>query len=458
MPDVTERFAPTRPRTPGHAFGLGALVALLSLIFMAATASPALAKYASIVIEVDTGRVLYARNADSQKYPASLTKMMTLYMLFDAMEKGKANLKTRLPVSSRATAQPPTKLGLKVGDTIAVEDAIKALVTRSANDVAVVVAEFVGGSESNFGTLMTNRARALGMKNTTFRNASGLPDTKQVSTARDMATLAIALRRDHPQYYHFFGISSFQWAGATIRSHNHVLRKYDGADGLKTGYINASGFNLATSAKRNGRTLVGVVFGGKTAGWRDRHMMSLLDDAFAQGTTMVSLPPPGRKPDPMLASAAENPTDVLPPDDPTNVASVIPAAKPAVTQTSIAATQSAAALGGPAGLAPPVATTQIISTWGIQVGAFAAFTSASEQAARAARMLQAAVPHSHAAVTPLEGDAGMIYRARVLGLPSETEARAACTRLRSFEAGCVVVPPDDIDVALIRVNSRAEAR
>ncbi len=451
MPDVTERFAPIRPRFPGSSFGLGVLVALLSVVLMAATASPALARYASIVIDVESGRVLYARNADTRKHPASLTKMMTLYMLFEAMEKGKANLKTRLPVSARATGQPPTKLGLRQGDTIAVEDAIKALVTRSANDVAVVVAEFLGGSEVNFASMMTKRAHGLGMKNTTFRNASGLPNSAQLSTARDMATLSIALRRDHPQHYHFFGITSFQWAGQTIRSHNHVLRKYEGADGLKTGYINASGFNVATSARRNGRNLVGVVFGGKTSGWRDRHMMTLLDNGFQTATMMASLPTPGRKPDPtserLLASIAENPTDALPPDDPADVVSIIPAAKPVLGTATTAATTATAALTVPM-------ATQAISTWGVQVGAFSAFTSASEQAARAARMLQGAAPESHAAVTPLEGDGGMIYRARVLGLTSENDARAACSRLRSIDTNCVVVPPDDIDVALIRVNAR----
>lgn len=415
---------------------------------MAAAASPAVAKYASIVIEVETGRVLHARDAETRKHPASLTKMMTLYMLFEAMEKGKANLKTRLPVSARAVGQPPTKLGLRQGDTIAVEDAIKALVTRSANDVATVVAEFLGGTEAKFATMMTERAHKLGMTKTTFRNASGLPDKQQLSTARDMATLSIALRRDFPQHYHFFGISSFRWAGKTIRSHNHVLRQYEGADGLKTGYINASGFNLATSARRNNRTLVGVVFGGTTAGWRDRHMMTLLDNAFQSATMMASLPTPGRKPDPMLASIAPNPTDALPPEEPAQMVAIVPAGKP----TSPGSVQAAASPAEPV-LSAPVATTQgNIRTWGVQVGAFQAFTSASEQAARAARMLQGAAPESHAAVTPLQGDGGLIYRARVLGLPSETDARAACSRLKNFETGCVVVPPDDTDLALIRAN------
>ncbi|KJS36741.1 MAG: hypothetical protein VR70_13680 [Rhodospirillaceae bacterium BRH_c57] len=426
---------------------------------MAASASPALARYASIVIDVESGRVLYARNADTRKHPASLTKMMTLYMLFEAMEKGKANLKTRLPVSARATGQPPTKLGLRQGDSIAVEDAIKALVTRSANDVAVVVAEFLGGSEVNFASMMTKRAHGLGMTNTTFRNASGLPNAAQLSTARDMATLAIALRRDYPQRYHFFGITSFQWAGKTIRSHNHVLRKYEGADGLKTGYINASGFNVATSARRNGRNLVGVVFGGKTSGWRDRHMMTLLDNGFQTASMMAALPSPGRKPDAaserLLASIAENPTDALPPDDPDDIVRIMPAGKPASGAT--AATSGTAVTTATAALTVPMAT-QAISTWGVQVGAFSAFTSASEQAARAARMLQGAAPESHAAVTPLEGESGMIYRARVLGLTSESDARAACNRLRSIDTKCVVVPPDNIDVALIRVTAPAAMR
>lgn len=427
---------------------------------MLLAASPALAaRYASIVIDAESGRVLYARNADTPSQPASLTKMMTLYMLFEAMEKGKANLKTRMPASARAAGQPPTKLGLRQGDSITVEDAIKALVTKSANDVAVVVAEFLGGTEINFAAMMTRRARDLGMANTTFRNASGLPNSGQVSTVRDMAALSVALRRDHPQYYHFFAVTSFEWGGRTIRTHNHVLRQYDGADGLKTGYVNASGFNLATSARRNGRSLVGVVFGGKTAGWRDRHMMSLLDDGFQQATMMAALPAPGRKPDPMLASIADNPTDALPPEDPTDIAGIVPVAKPqAVVQTAAAtATATVPAVPSPL-LTPPLATTQAARSWGVQVGAFSAFTSASEQAAKAARMLQASAPESNAAVTPLESDSGMIYRARVLGLGSETDARAACSKLRSLETRCVVVPPDDVDVALIRVNGGTTTR
>ncbi|MGC2855461.1 serine hydrolase [Novispirillum sp. DQ9] len=455
-----------------------ALAAIFSLVSLIAAASPALARYASIVIDVDSGRVLYARNPDVRNHPASLTKMMTLYMLFEAMEKGKANLKTRLPASARAAGQPPTKLGLKPGDTIAVEDAIKALVTRSANDVAVVVAEFIGGTEPAFAQMMTKRAQQLGMANTTFRNASGLPDKAQLSTARDMATLSIALRRDHPQYYHFFGISAFEWGGRTIRTHNHVLRQYDGADGLKTGYVNASGFNLATSAQRNGRRLVGVVFGGKTAGWRDRHMMTLLDDSFQQVTVMASLPPPGRKPDPLLASIADNATDALPPDDPADINAAVPPAKPAPVQQAALAPAPGAVPAKPAPattaspppasptavapltplLTPPQATTQVPRSWGVQVGAYTAFTSASEQAAKAARMLQATAPESNAAVTPLQAEGGLIYRARVLGLPSEADARAACSKLRSLETRCVVVPPGDVDVALIRLNTGTATR
>lgn len=471
MPEVTERIAQKRPRNAGAALRTCAFATLLILATMAAAVSPALAAvYASIVVDADSGRVLYARNADTPSQPASLTKMMTLYMLFEAMEKGKANLKTRMPASSRAVGQPPTKLGLRQGDSITVEDAIKALVTRSANDVAVVVAEFLGGTEVNFASMMTRRARDLGMNNTTFRNASGLPNSGQVSTVRDMAALSIALRRDHPQYYHFFGVTSFDWAGRTIRTHNHVLRQYAGADGLKTGYVNASGFNLATSARRNGRSLVGVVFGGKTAGWRDRHMMTLLDDGFQRATAMAALPAPGRKPEPMLASAAGNATDALPPDDPSlappdnpDDIGVVPLVKPQLVMQAPARPAAAAAVAPAPLLTPPQATTRsggpaANGSWGVQVGAFAAFTSASEQATKAARMLQASAPESNAAVTPLQSGNGMIYRARVLGLGSESDARAACSKLRSLETRCVVVPPEDIDVAFNRIGGGTTTR
>ena len=240
------------------------LVATIMVLALAFVSLPAQAsdRYASIVIDADTGRVLHSSNPDKQLYPASLTKMMTLYMLFEALEEGRVSPDTRMRVSQRAAGQTPSRLGIPAGSSITVDMAIKVLVVRSANDIATVVAEHLGGSETTFARQMTERARRLGMASTTFRNASGLPNTGQISTARDMARLAVALRRDFPQHFHYFQTTTFRYGGQTYNTHNRVLTSYRGATGMKTGYIRASGFNLVTTATRNGTTLVGVVFGG----------------------------------------------------------------------------------------------------------------------------------------------------------------------------------------------------
>ncbi|MBK8907191.1 MAG: D-alanyl-D-alanine carboxypeptidase [Rhodospirillales bacterium] len=257
------------------------------LVFLAP--APALAKYASLVMDAATGRILHASNPDDRKYPASLTKMMTLFMLFEAMDTGRVSPATSMPVSKHAASQPPSKLGLKPGQSIKVEDAIQALAVKSANDVAAVVGEYLGGTEQNFARAMTIRARQLGMTRTTFRNASGLPDAEQLSTARDMATLARALIRDFPHHYHVFSAQTFSYGGHSYRSHNRLLGTYSGADGIKTGYIRASGYNLVASVKRDGRRLIGVVFGGKTSATRNTHMAALLDQSFggSKPTTLV---------------------------------------------------------------------------------------------------------------------------------------------------------------------------
>ncbi|MDJ0981468.1 MAG: serine hydrolase [Kiloniellales bacterium] len=283
---------------------MAALTCFLALAAAMLTAAPAQAKYASVVIDAETGEVLHAKNSNTRNYPASLVKMMTLYMVFDALEKRKLKLNQGLRVSRRAAGMPPSKLGLRRGQTIRVKEAILALVTKSANDVAVVVAEAIGGTESQFARKMTKKARKLGMKRTTFRNASGLPNRRQLSTARDMATLARALIRDFPQYYHFFATQKFKYRGRTYRNHNKLLRTYSGADGIKTGYIRASGYNLVASSVRNGRRVIAVVFGGKTSRSRNRHTATLLDRGFKR-LTMIARnypPPPRRKPTAIAAA------------------------------------------------------------------------------------------------------------------------------------------------------------
>lgn len=248
----------------------------------AKSSRPAPDRYAALVVDASTGRVLYEKNAASVRYPASLTKMMTLYLTFDALKKNKISLDTMLPVSAKAAAQPQTNISLEKGDRLPVRSAIESLVVRSANDSAMVLAEALGKTEWNFALMMTKKARELGMKNTVFRNPSGLPDNKQHTTAYDMARLGIALKRDFPEYYHFFRKKSFAYQGVTYEGHNRVMGRYAGVDGIKTGYIRASGFNLVTSAKRGGNNLVAVVMGGSSATARDNDMISLLDRTFAR--------------------------------------------------------------------------------------------------------------------------------------------------------------------------------
>jgi D-alanyl-D-alanine carboxypeptidase len=246
--------------------------------------------YASLVVEVNSGKVLESTNPDAERHPASLTKMMTLYLLFERLEAGKMKLSTEMNVSAHAAAQAPSKLGLKPGQSIDVETAIKALVTKSANDVAVIVAESLGGSEPAFGRLMTAKARALGMNHTTYVNASGLPDDRQITTARDQAILGRALQDRFPKYYPYFGTRVFTYRGKSMRNHNHLLGKVEGVDGIKTGYIRASGFNIVTSARRGSRHIVAVVIGGASGKWRDARVRSLINSEFKTASTTRTAP------------------------------------------------------------------------------------------------------------------------------------------------------------------------
>lgn len=240
------------------------------------------AVHAAIIVDAETGTVLYARNANALAHPASLTKLMTLFITFRQLESKRMKLNEKLHVSSHAAAQQPTKLWLRPGSNISVRAAILGITTRSANDAAVALAEGISGSESRFAERMTRTARKLGMTRTHFFNASGLPNARQWTTAHDMARLAIALIDDFPGYYHFFSVRSFKFHGHTIYGHDHLLDEYPGTDGLKTGYIRSSGYNLVTSAVREHRRLVGVVLGGRTARARDRRMMALLNRGFSK--------------------------------------------------------------------------------------------------------------------------------------------------------------------------------
>ncbi len=272
--------------------GLSALL-VCALLPLTAAAGPQNTdgKYASIVIDLNTDEVLHARNADAPRYPASLTKVMTLYMVFDALEAGQLTLDDRMTVSAFAASKPPSKLGLRPGSTISVGDAIGALVTKSANDVAAVIAEHLGGTESRFGALMTVKARSLGMADTRFYNASGLPDARQVTTARDLATMSKALLDNHGAYYAYFETQNFVYNRQTYSNHNRLLGKVAGVDGIKTGFTNASGYNLIASALRNDRRVLAIMLGGSSSKARNDHVSDLLEAAFL---SVPSAPPAGK--------------------------------------------------------------------------------------------------------------------------------------------------------------------
>jgi len=404
------------------------LVCLAVLLMATALSHPASAResrYGAIVLDHDSGNVLYAVNPDRRSYPASLTKVMTLYLLFDALNQGKLRLDSTLPVSAHASAQAPSKLGLVPGDRISVEDAVLALVTKSANDVAVVIAEGLGGTEEDFAEMMTRKAHQIGMASTTYRNASGLPNLGQVSTPRDQATLARSLIRNHGDYYHYFSTRQFRWRGQPISSHNRLMLRYPGADGIKTGYINASGFNLIASAKRDGRRLIGVVFGGDTAAWRDRNMAQILDKGFARAGNG------GGAPDIRTAKAEEEDRADL--DN--LIASVKqPSAKVAKAKAAklkVAARRKAVEEEDDEGDEDPV-------TFAIQVGAFSDYKPAHQAASAAAKKLGGLVSRATIDVDKAKQGKQMMYRARLSGF-TEDQARAACKRLSRARKDCKVV-------------------
>jgi D-alanyl-D-alanine carboxypeptidase len=276
--------------------------------------------YSDIVVDGNSGAILHASSPDALRHPASLTKIMTLYLLFEQLEAGKLKLDSSLDVSEHAAIQSPTKLGLRDGQTIKVEDAIKGIVTRSANDAAVVVAENIAGDEDSFAKLMTRKAQALGMTHTVYRNASGLPSSEQVTTARDQALLGRTIQERFPHYYKYFSTRVFEYHGEAIGNHNRLLGSVDGVDGIKTGYISASGFNIVTSVHRDNRFLVAVVFGGSSAGSRDERMRELIRDNIAAAAVQHTTAPlvaeadrPGAKSAPQtyaVASASNTPVTV----------------------------------------------------------------------------------------------------------------------------------------------------
>ncbi|MGH6932424.1 MAG: serine hydrolase [Dongiaceae bacterium] len=413
------------------------VAALLSVALVLGIGGPGAmaANPASIIVDAETGAVIYEQNSRGQNYPASLTKLMTLYLLFEALESKKMRLHDLLKVSSAAAQQPPTNMRLRAGERLPVATAIQALVVHSANDVAAVVAEALGGTESNFAGMMTRKAKELGMKDTVFRNASGLPSAGQVTTARDMAIMARALVVRFPNYYHYFSLQGFSYKGRAYRSHNRVLSYYKGADGLKTGYIRASGYNVATSAQRDGRRLIAVVMGGKSAKSRDLQMVQLLDRGFkavGKGTNLKTANLMESPPQPLapattkkVASASGAPQYIVPPVKPTATiqVAVLPPKPPAGKST--ASIVSAKKNGG----------------WGIQVGAFNGFKMAHEAAVHASQRLPSLLTGTQLVVDETVKGNGKLYRARLMGL-SKQEAQTACRELKAKKIACLAFQSD----------------
>ncbi len=401
------------------------LVGWLTALFLLAS-GPGWARppSAAIVMDADTGAVLYAEGADRRIYPASLTKMMTLYMVFEALESGRLGLRERIRISRRAAGMPPSRLGLRPGRSLTVEQAILALVTKSANDVAVALAERLAGTEWRFAKRMTSKARALGMRRTTFRNASGLPDSRQRTTVRDMAILARALVRDHPRYYRYFSRRSFSFKGRRYPNHNRLLGRYAGLDGVKTGYIRASGFNLAASAVRGGRRVIAVVAGGRSARARDRRVARLLDLGFERLDRRLVARAPIPRPRPggvALAAFAK----AAPMND--DLAYPVPQMKR--RGPLLRSSAAAVAARGPR---------MVERLYGVQVGAFLRANQARKIAYRARKLAPDILLDANVTVSKRRGRDRTFYRARIVGL-TLAEARQACRILKSRRQDCLVV-------------------
>lgn len=390
---------------------------------------PSFAKYASIIVNETTGKVMYARNADKRLFPASLTKVMTLYIVFEEIEAGRLTLDTRMKVSRVAASRSPSKLWLRQGSSIRTRDAIMALITKSANDVATVIAEHIGKTEREFAKRMTRKARALGMSKTTFRNASGLPHSKQRSTARDMARLAIAMRKDFPQYFHLFKTKSFSWKGKRFRNHNKLLSNYKGTDGIKTGYTNASGFNLMATVERNGTRLVGVVFGGRTGKSRDKHMRYLLTKQFNR---LPALKGP-------TIRQAKAPTIAPPPAKPKKIPTTVKVFR---DQKSLKLASSAKPVQPPdlPVLADPVPEKpDLVQDWGIQIGSFSRQSNAHTAARDARHAAAAFLRRQPALVRPVQFGSVVFWQVQFRGF-NEDEARETCFELHQTGMACIAVP------------------
>jgi D-alanyl-D-alanine carboxypeptidase len=468
------------------AFGLAAASRFFARAFVSLTvaatlvsttsAQAATSKYAAIVIDVNSGKTMFAASADAPRYPASLTKMMTIYMLFEGLKSGKFSKKTPMPVSAHAASQAPSKLGLKRGQSITVENAILALVTKSANDAAAVSGEFMGGSEDRFAQMMTSKARRLGMSRTTFRNASGLPNPRQLTTARDMATLGMALRAHFPEYYAYFSTRSFTYGRSRMGNHNKLLGRVAGVDGIKTGYTRASGFNLVTSVSSGNRRLVAVVMGGASGRARDQHMASLVKKytpkASSVSTSSLMARLLGKKGKPIPAPVVEEPVaevevaaapEII--EAPANVptpaekrieesnepalayAAPLPVKRPAVAIQSV--TEQAAededqaeeqvAEEPAAEAVDPIVTASkgdAPSGWVIQIAAADSEAGARKLLSNAKSKGGKALSNAEPFTQAVEKGAATLYRARFSGFENKQVAWNACAALKKQKISC----------------------
>ncbi|WP_404927330.1 D-alanyl-D-alanine carboxypeptidase [Mesorhizobium sp. ORM16] len=455
------------------------IIAVAMTIVVAGAASSLAAKSAAIVVDAKTGKVLYSSDANARRYPASLTKMMTLYLTFEALAKGKISRNSPVVFSAHAAAEPPTKLGVKPGGSVAVEIAILSMVTKSANDSATALGEMLGGNETNFARMMTAKARQLGMNGTVFRNANGLPDPGQFTTARDMATLGIALREHFPQYYGYFSQRSFLYGRQRINGHNRLLGRIKGVDGIKTGYTRASGFNLVSSVSDGNRRIVGVVMGGTSGSSRDNQMAALINTYLPRASTrgggdlvakadsgnpVTALakvllpkhdaPTPDEKP---VAVASADDADEAVADDATvaqgdsedaddNAAEetkvVVPAKKVKtviVSAPKVATAQVVSAYAEPAPAVDPVNTASVPSGWAIQVASSPKQSEAQAFLDKTTKQAPKVLADASGFTVAFDKDGVTYYRARFGGFGSKTAAWKACTALKKKKIECYAV-------------------
>nr|WP_210273959.1 D-alanyl-D-alanine carboxypeptidase [Bartonella fuyuanensis] len=408
-------------------------------------------KYAAIVIDATTGKTLFQANATLKRYPASLTKMMTLYLLFEAMQIRRVTPNTPIPISHYAAMRPPTKIGFKAGQTISAEEAAKALITKSANDVATAIAEYLGGSEKKFAQMMTAKARKLGMKHTHFANASGLPDVHNYSTARDIATLSLALRKHFPKQYKLFKIKSFNFRGHTINSHNNLVKIMKGVDGIKTGYTQMSGSNLATSMHLEGRSIVAVVMGGKSSTARDEHMASLLNqylpkasqmknDKYLMASVQYHLPTGPNTPIPTTKADSSNF------DEEISTMLTAFAEQPKNSNIAITAVNKIIIPIPNPQKAMLVEANKIVTAsfstntgWAIQIGSLPSKEQAKTLLLKAKNKAFSTLKHAYSHMQLFEKNGQHYYRARFTGFQSKKAAFDACSTLKKANFNCYTV-------------------